>query len=70
MPSVNKEYEKAFMFVRNLPYKMPISIGGGGLHKIVALVFITYLILNHSPGHKLLQILFEQCKKKFNDKTV
>ncbi|CAF3826211.1 unnamed protein product [Rotaria sp. Silwood1] len=35
MPSSTKEFEKAFMFIRNLPYKMPVSLGGGGLHQII-----------------------------------
>ncbi|CAF3428143.1 unnamed protein product [Rotaria sp. Silwood2] len=26
MPSSTKEFDKAFMFIRNLPYKMPVSI--------------------------------------------
>ncbi|CAF3337247.1 unnamed protein product [Rotaria sp. Silwood2] len=64
MPSSTKEFEKAFMFIRNLPYKMPVSIGSGGLHQIVALLLISYITLDHLPSHKLLQILFEKCKKK------
>jgi hypothetical protein len=67
MPSVNKEFEKAFMFIRNLSYKMSVSIGGGGLHKILALILITYINLNHPPTHKLLQKLSEHCKQKFNE---
>ncbi|CAF3963394.1 unnamed protein product [Rotaria sp. Silwood1] len=64
MPSSTKEFEKAFMFIRNLPYKMPVSLGGGGLHQIVALLLISYIILDHLPSHKLLQTLFEKCKKR------
>ncbi|CAF4696287.1 unnamed protein product, partial [Rotaria sp. Silwood2] len=60
MPSSTKEFEKAFMFIRNLPYKMPVSIGSGGLHQIVALLLISYITLDHLPSHKLLQILFEK----------
>ena len=61
MSTSMKEYEKAFMFVRNLPYKMSVSIGGGGLHKILALLMITYKNLNALPDHKLLRMLFDQC---------
>ncbi len=64
MSSSMKEFEKAFMFVRNLPYKMPVSIGGGGLHKILALLLIMYINLNDLPGHKLLRMLFDQCDMK------
>jgi hypothetical protein len=70
MPSVNKEFEKAIMFIRNLPYKMSVSIGGGGLHKILSLILITYINLNHSPSHKLLQVLSDNCKQKCHDKSV
>ncbi|CAF3885541.1 unnamed protein product [Rotaria sordida] len=64
MPSTAKEFEKAFMFIRYLPYKMPVSIGGGGLQKILALLLVIYINLNVSPGHKLLRLLSEQCNKK------
>ena len=66
MSSSLKEFEKDFMFVKNLPYKMLVSIGGGGLHKILALLLIMHLNLNHLPVHKLLRILLEQCNQKNN----
>ncbi len=64
MSSSMKGFEKSFMFVRNLPYKMPVSIGGGGLHKVVALLLIMYMNLNDLPGHKLLRMLFDRCGMK------
>ncbi len=57
-------FEKAFMFVRNLPYKMPVSIDGGGLHKILGLLLIVYKSLNDIPDHKLLQMLSDRCDMK------
>jgi hypothetical protein len=54
-----EEFEKAFMFVKNLPYKMSVSIGGG-LRKILARLII-YINMNDSPVHNLLQLLFNQC---------
>ncbi|CAF4413592.1 unnamed protein product [Rotaria sp. Silwood2] len=64
MSSSLKEFEQAFMFVRNLPYKMPVSIGCGGFHKILGLLLIVYKNLNDLPSHKLLRILFDQCGMK------
>ncbi|CAF1315925.1 unnamed protein product [Adineta steineri] len=56
-----KQFEKSFMFVTGLPYKMNVSIGGGGIHKILALLLIIYINLNDKPGHKILQILLNKC---------
>ncbi len=64
MSSSMKEFEKAFLFVRNLPYKMPVSIGVGGLHKTLALLLIIYINLNDLPVHKLLRMLIDQCGMK------
>ncbi|CAF1388121.1 unnamed protein product, partial [Didymodactylos carnosus] len=63
MPSATKELEKAFMLIRNLPYKMLVFVGSEDLHKILALVLITYVNLNNSVGHRLLQILFANVNK-------
>ncbi|CAF4900283.1 unnamed protein product, partial [Rotaria sp. Silwood1] len=64
MPSGAKGFGKAFMFVSNLPYKMLLSIGIGGLHKILALLVITYMNLNHWPAQKLLEMLVEKSRKE------
>ncbi|CAF4705785.1 unnamed protein product [Rotaria sp. Silwood2] len=64
MSSSLQEFEKAFMFVRNWPYKMPVSIGFGDFHKILGLLLITYKKLNEFPSHKLLRALFDQCGMK------
>jgi len=64
MSSTMKEFEKAYMFVRNLPYKMSMSITGGGLHKILALLLTVYVNLNDTPTHKLIRMLFDQCYMK------
>ncbi|CAF1395175.1 unnamed protein product [Adineta steineri] len=56
-----KQFEKSFMFVTGLPYKMNVSIVGGGIHKILALLLIIYINLNDKPGHKILQMLLNKC---------
>ena len=53
-----KEFEKAFLFVRNLPHKMSVSID---LHKILALFLIMHINLNDLTTHKLLRMLIDQC---------
>lgn len=55
------EVGKAYMFVRNLPFKMPITVGAGGLHSVLALLLIIFINLNCNPGHKLLRFLLEKC---------
>ncbi|CAF5027982.1 unnamed protein product, partial [Rotaria sp. Silwood1] len=63
MPSINSNVEKAFMFIKNLPYKMHVRVGIAGLHKILALFVIVYMNLNHWPTHKLLLMLIEHSKE-------
>ncbi|CAF2728073.1 unnamed protein product [Rotaria sp. Silwood2] len=67
--SIN-QYEKAFIFIRNLPFKMPVSIAAGGLHKIFSLLLIIYINLNDAPVHTLLKMLFEQCNEKKHEQKV
>ena len=64
MSSSMKEFEEASYFVRNLPYKMSVSIGVGGLHKTLAFLLIIYINLNDLPIHKLLRMLIDQCGMK------
>ncbi|CAF1337919.1 unnamed protein product [Rotaria sp. Silwood1] len=66
MPSINSNVEKAFMFIKNLPYKMHVRVGIAGLHKILALFVIVYMNLNHWPTHKLLLMLIEHSKENSN----
>ncbi|CAF5060253.1 unnamed protein product, partial [Rotaria sp. Silwood1] len=33
MPTAPKEFEKTFMVISNLHYKMAVPVGGGSLHK-------------------------------------
>ncbi|CAF3866729.1 unnamed protein product [Rotaria magnacalcarata] len=68
MPSATGTFEKAFLFVKNVPYKIPVSIGAGGLHKLLSLMIIVYLNVNHRPMQQLLSMVMEKCKsKKMND---
>ncbi|CAF4622458.1 unnamed protein product, partial [Rotaria magnacalcarata] len=69
MPSIASGFEKAFLFVKNLPFKMAVSISVSGLHKILALLAVVYMNLNHSPTQTLLKILIENCKKKKTEQT-
>ncbi|CAF2791243.1 unnamed protein product [Rotaria sp. Silwood2] len=64
MPSGATGCEKAFMFVKNLPYKMLVSITVSGVHKLLTLLVITYVNLNHLPAQKLLEMLAKKCKKR------
>ncbi|CAF3947770.1 unnamed protein product [Rotaria sordida] len=66
VPSAKSGVEKAFMFIKNLPYKMYIHIGITGLHKILAFLVIVYMNLNHWPTHKLLLMLIENSKGNSN----
>ncbi|CAF3345426.1 unnamed protein product [Rotaria sp. Silwood2] len=69
MPSIASGFEKAFLFVKNLPFKMAVSISVSGLHKILTLLAIVYMNLNHSPTQTLLKMLIENCKKKKTEQT-
>ncbi|CAF2810211.1 unnamed protein product [Rotaria sp. Silwood2] len=66
VPSANSGVEKSFIFIKNLPYKMHIRVGITGLHKILALLVIVYMNLNHLPTHKLLLMLVENSKENSN----
>ncbi|CAF4105114.1 unnamed protein product [Rotaria magnacalcarata] len=44
-------FKRTCAFIRNLPYMMYISIGIGGLHKMLPLFIIANMILNHQPMH-------------------
>ena len=66
VPSSNSAVQKAFMFVRRLPYKMHIRVGIGGRHKVLALLVIVYMNLNHRPIHRLLSMLIENSKENSN----
>ncbi|CAF4378090.1 unnamed protein product, partial [Rotaria sp. Silwood2] len=67
MPSINLGVEKAFMFIKNLPYKMHVRVGIAGIHKILALFVIVYMNLNHWPTHKLLLMLIQNSKENSNE---
>ena len=43
---------------------MPVTIDGGGLHKILSILLITFIILNSDPIHKLIRLLHVKCDGK------
>lgn len=58
------EIGKAFLFVRKLPFKMPVTLGIAGLHNVLALLLITFINLISNPIHKLLSFLQEKCDER------
>ncbi|CAF3694319.1 unnamed protein product [Rotaria sp. Silwood1] len=61
--SLTNEFERAFLFVRNIPYKMSLSITNAGLHKVLSILMMIYINLNALPDHTVLRTLLEQCNK-------
>ncbi|CAF2165990.1 unnamed protein product [Rotaria magnacalcarata] len=62
--SSTNEFEKAVLFIRNLLFKIHLSISGGGLQNVLAILMTLYINLNAQPDHKVLRMLFGLCNKK------
>ncbi|CAF1344301.1 unnamed protein product [Rotaria magnacalcarata] len=63
VPTGTSSVQNVFLFVKNLPYKMNIRVSITGLHKVLALLIIVYVNLNHLPTHKLLLMLMNKSKE-------